>query len=444
MAIRSLTNGSFGAGRNGGSAAKRWSIAAAVIVFGALAMPTQAQAQTGTSLPTIRKSIVEGGEIRDNHVGIVTGGPAGVYARLGADMVRLLDDRPGRRLRISAVMGSGSVANLDDLRNLPGISFAILQGDVLDAYAGDRDQYQWLDQNIRYVGRLHNELLHVVVREDLLRDGASDVCALAGRRINVGGAGSGTRITANRVFNEMLGLGVVFDAAATEEGLEQLSKRQVDAVAFVVGPPAPIFANDRAAKTFADDRLAFLPVPASVLATGCGSGTARPRGEPTVYEDAALTGEHYPQLIAADRRIATLAVPAVLAAYRFEETTSPRARATATLIQSYLSRGADPLDGFGRLGGGFATQWCGLDLIAPVARWRRHEAVEAWLQRNRGRNAPTVVECRKGKLDRSFCASHEGKAEEFRKRMAEVDPRLTMQDPAYMSRFAAFIARECP
>lgn len=430
--------------RGGDRTSKRRRIRLAVAAAAIGLTTTQGAAQAEPGLPIIRKTPTEAAEIRANHVGIVTGSPTGVYARLGADMVRLLDDRVDRSLRISAVMGSGSVNNLDDLRNLPGISLAILQGDVLDAYAADRAQYQWLDQNIRYVGRLHAELLHVVVREDLLREGSGDVCALAGRRINVGSPGSGTRITATRVFGEILHLGVTFDPASTEEGLEQLATRRVDAVAFVVGPPAPIFANDRAAKIFADDRLAFLPVPAEILEKGCSPAAGRPHRESTVYEDAALTGADYPQLIPADRRIPTLAVPAVLAAYRFDETAAARARATATFIQTYLTRGADPVAGFGRAGGGFASQWCGLDLAAPVKRWRRHEAVEAWLQSNRGADTTTVVRCRQETADRSICVSNEAKAEAFRRHMLEIDPRANPQDPSYMSKFAAFLARECP
>ena len=147
---------------------------ATALAIAVLTTPTAAQ--TGAALPTVRKSAAEVEEIRANHVGIVTGAPSGVYARLGADMVRLLDDRAGRSLRISAVTGSGSVNNLDDLRNLPGISLAILQGDVLAAYGADRAQHQWLDQNIRYVAPLHREQLHQLVREELHGAESNGIC----------------------------------------------------------------------------------------------------------------------------------------------------------------------------------------------------------------------------------------------------------------------------
>lgn len=425
------------AGAERGRTGRRWrgrvaGACAAVVCVGASAVTAQT-----TGLPTIRKTGVEAEEIRTNHVGIVTGAPTGVYARLGGDMVRLLDDRAGRKLRISATMGSGSVNNLDDLRNLPGISLAIVQGDVLDAYAADAEQYAWLGQNVRYVGRLHNELLHVVVRE-----GTHDVCDLAGRRINVGSPGSGTRITVQRVFNDLLGLGVVFDAAATEEGFEQLSKQRVDAMAFVVGPPAPIFAGDRTANTFAEQRLALLPITVATLEKGCPGVNRRGRSEATVYEEVALTSQHYPQLIAPNQTIPTLAVPAVLAAYRFDDDKAPRARATATFIQSYLARAADPIEGFGRPGGGFSAQWCGLDVAAPVKRWQRHDAAEVWLKAN-GQRVRTSVACSPKTVDKSFCLSDEGKAEEFRRRMTESGSGLGPTDPAYMAKFVKFVLAEC-
>ena len=56
-------------------------------------------------------------------VGIISGGVAGTYVRVASDLANVLDK--GDDLRVLAVLGKGSVQNIDDLLYLRGIDIAI-------------------------------------------------------------------------------------------------------------------------------------------------------------------------------------------------------------------------------------------------------------------------------------------------------------------------------
>ncbi|HSI41082.1 MAG TPA: TAXI family TRAP transporter solute-binding subunit [Xanthobacteraceae bacterium] len=416
-----------------------------LFVLLALLLPAGGAARAQSAMPTLERAPAERKSIRDNHVGIVTGLPGGIYAQLGADMLRLLDDRKGQTLRLSALIGAGSVNNLDDLNNLPGVSLAILQGDVMEAYAAE-PQFRWLQGNIRYVGRLHTEVLHLVSRRDVMAGGGGTVCALAGRRINVGGLGSGTAITVRKVLNDMLGLGVTLDTAASSEAFDQLAGRSIDAMAYVVGRSAPFFSRDRVPERFANDGLDWMSLPRSVLEQGCGGRPPRVSRDATVYEDVTLTDADYPQLIAAGQGVPTIGVPAVLAAYRFDSAGSLRAKATSAFIDRLLSRAADPAMGLGAAGRGFDRNWCGVDLAAPVRVWQRHEAAERWLVGNAtaATPRPTLIACAPARPVPLYCQSDAAKAAEFNRRLGAAGRQLAPNDPAYLGEFARFVQRECP
>ncbi len=365
-----------------------------------------APASAQSSLPKIDKSVADRQMIRDNVVGIVTGNADGIYAEMGQDLGRLLDDRARQSLRVTVQLGLGSVGNLDDLRNLPGVSLAIVQGDVLEAYAADRAQQANLQQNIRYVSRLHTEILHVVTRKDVIKDAGKTICALRGRAINVGGLRSGTAITVRKVFNEMLGLNVSLDPASANEAFDQLAARKVDAVAYMVGRSAKFFSRLDLAKRFNSnvDSFEWLTAPAALLETDC-AGQPIPR-ESNVYEPTTLSNADYPSLISPGTTVESIGAPAVLAAYRFDDPSSARSRATERFIERFFAQAASA-DGLGRAGRGYNINWCGVDLAAPPRSWQRHDAAAKALGQQ---GASRKIVC--APLP-AFCASDQSKKAEF-------------------------------
>ncbi len=408
--------------------------------------PLAGPARGADALPQIRKSAHDTEALRRNFVGIVTGGPTGVYAALGNDLLRLLNDRKAETLRLGALIGSGSIDNLDDLWNLPGVALAIVQGDVLSAYGADPDQFKWLNTNVRYVGRLHTEVLHVLVRKDAVPKGARTVCALRGKRINVGGLGSGAKITVDRVFNGMLGLGVTLDLASLAEAFDQLADGRVDALAYVVGRPAPVFTDEKVAKRFAGGSLDWLDAPRALLDAGCDGAPPRDRGDGAIYEPVSLTSADYPALIREGRTVDTIGVPAVLASYRFEDRRNGRAAATATFVGQFFARAADPEGGLGRAGGNYSRAWCGVDLAAPVGGWQRDESAADWLATNAraARPLPTRVDCLSapGAVP-SFCRSKGEVVAEFNRQQRAAGKPTDPGDPDYLMAFADWNRRTC-
>ena len=424
----------------------RW-LAAALLAIGLVVAPLAAsRAHAVEGLPQIRKSPRDTEALRRNFVGIVTGGPTGVYAALGNDLLRLLDDRKAGTLRLAAMIGSGSINNLDDLWNLPGVSLAVVQGDVLSAYAADPDQFKWLNGNVRYVSRLHTEVLHVLVRRDAVSKGARTICALRGKRLNVGGLGSGAKITVDKLFNGLLGLGVTLDPASLNEAFDQLADGRVDALAYVVGRPAPVFADEKLARRFAGGSLDWLDAPRSLLDAGCDGRPPRDRQESAIYEGVTLTAADYPALIREGRTVDTIGVPAVLAAYRFEDHRNGRGAATATFVQQFFARAADPESGLGRPGGGYSHAWCGVDLALPVGGWQRDESAADWLAAN-GRAVspmPTRIDCLSGPGGvPAFCRAKGELVTEFNRQQRVAGKSIDPGDPDYLMAFADWNRRTC-
>src|SRR5580693_5596799 len=97
-------------------------------------------------------------------VGVITGMEGGTYARTGADLTILDDDA----LRVLPTLGKGSLQNLSDILYLRGIDIGFVQADAL-TYAKQHDMFPNLTQSIRYIAKLYDEEIHVLVRKDIVK-----------------------------------------------------------------------------------------------------------------------------------------------------------------------------------------------------------------------------------------------------------------------------------
>jgi uncharacterized protein len=125
-------------------------------------------------------------------VEIETSGTAGISLRMVEDLANLIDD--GATRRVLPVVGKGSLQILTDLKYLRGIDMAMLQTDVLD-YAKEQRLYPGIESSLTYISKLHTEELHLVARPEI-----KNISELANQKVNVDLRGSGTSITASRVF----------------------------------------------------------------------------------------------------------------------------------------------------------------------------------------------------------------------------------------------------
>src|SRR6266496_4118224 len=253
---------------------KLCSVTAFVALIGALHTPSAIAADQAVA--AINRGVVE----------LETSGAAGISVRIAEDLAKLIDD--GATRRVVPVVGKGSLQNLADLKYLRGIDLAILQVDVLD-YAKEQRLFPGFYASLSYIAKLYNEEFHLLAGPDI-----KSVGDLANKKVNVDLRGSGTAITANRLFTS-LKIPVTVTNDSQEVALDKLRRGEIAALAFVAGKPAPLFMGLKG-----DDGLHFLAVPFNQAAN-------------SAYSPTRLTATDYPGLVPQGRAVDTVAVGSVLA-----------------------------------------------------------------------------------------------------------------------------------
>src|ERR1700730_2292541 len=260
----------------------------------------------------IARSAIPAADPNDVNRGVVeleTAGSAGISVRMAEDLASVIND--GATRRIVPVVGTGSLANLADLKHLRGIDMAILQIDALD-YTKEQRLSPGIEGSITYIAKLHNEEFHLLARREI-----QSVADLANKKVNVDLRDSGTAITASRLFS-MLKLPVTMTNDRQEVALEKLKRGEVAALAFVAGRPAPFFTNLNA-----DGGLLFLAVQFS-------------SGFVAAYVPTGLTTADYPGLVAQDLPIETIAVGVVLVVANLEQIPE-RYRNVANFVDAFFT-----------------------------------------------------------------------------------------------------------
>lgn len=294
----------------------------------ALAVPAAAQSPNPN---TARQE-----QINQGTVGIVSGGVAGTYVRIAADLASVLDD--GDNLRILPVIGKGSVQNITDILYLRGIDIGIVQSDVL-AYARRQRLLPSVETLVQYIAKLYDEELHV-----LGGPGVQRLEDLAGKPVNIDLRGSGTAMTAALLFED-LGIQIQPQHATQDLALERLKRGEIAALVYVAGKPARLFTG-----VPADAGLRLLPVPATpaLLET---------------YLPATFVPADYPGLVVGEP-VETLAVGAVMAVYAWQPGTE-RHRKVARFVEAFFAKFPSFLQPPRH------PKWREVNLAAQVPGWTR-------------------------------------------------------------------------
>jgi TRAP-type uncharacterized transport system substrate-binding protein len=267
---------------------------------------------------------------------------------MAEDLANLIDDGATRRL--VPVIGKGSMQNLFDLKYLRGIDMTIVQTDVLD-YAKEQKLLPGLESSLTYISRLYNEEFHV-----LAGPGINSIGDLANRKVNFDLRGSGTAITAGRVFDSLkIPVTVVNDNQ--EIALDKLRGGEIAALVFVAGKPAPLFARLRD-----DTTLHFVAVPFTEAVSH-------------TYAPAPLTSADYPSLVTEGQSVDTIAVGSVLAVAELRQLPE-RDRNVANFVDVFFT-GFQSL-----LTPGHHPKWQEVNVGADFPGWRRYAPAEQWLSKN--------------------------------------------------------------
>lgn len=171
---------------------------------------------------------------------IGTGGETGVYYPTGGAVAKVVNENTGN-LRVTAGTSKGSVDNINSL--LSGqIDFGIAQSDAqYNAFTGQGPWEGNPEEELRHVMSLYPEMVTLVAAADAGIDSVED---LAGKRVNLGQPGSGTRNNAMMVL-QAAGLSPSdlqqADELAAKEAPRILQDNRLDAFFYTVGHPAGAF-----------------------------------------------------------------------------------------------------------------------------------------------------------------------------------------------------------
>ncbi len=183
--------------------------------------------------------VITGCTPQKQFLSIATGGTGGVYYPLGGALAQILN-KDIRNMEASARVTGASVANANLLATAgaEGVEIAFLQNDI--AYYSFNGLEMFKDRKndqIRGIATLYPEVIQLIATE---ASGIRTVRDLAGKRVAVGAAGSGTEANARQV---LAAFGVEYTALAKVEYLPfgdataQIRDGHLDAAFVTAGTP---------------------------------------------------------------------------------------------------------------------------------------------------------------------------------------------------------------
>lgn len=317
-----------------------------LLLAGLLALPATALAQSAAQIQLTQRT----NEANAGTVGIIAGGVDGTYIRIAADLAAVLDR--GNELRVIAMLGKGSIQNIQDIILLRGVDIGIVQSDAL-AFARRNRLVPGVESQIQYIAKLYDEEIHLLVRP-----GIGGLAELEGQVVNVDVAGSGTAMTASLVF-EALGIRPRFANEVQDLALTRLRAGEIAGMVFVAGRPARLFAT-----VPPGTGLRFLPIPPTPALM-------------ETYLPGILAAADYPALIPEGSSVETIAVGAVMAVYAWPPG-HERHRKVARFVEALHARFPDFLRPPRH------PKWREVNLAAQVPGWVRfdHTAGQRPARRN--------------------------------------------------------------
>jgi TRAP-type uncharacterized transport system substrate-binding protein len=279
-------------------------------------------------------------------IGLAGGLLEGAPIRLATDIARVVND--GGVMHVLPIVTRGPTENVNDLLYLKGVDAAIINSDSLEAY---KSQVPRIQRRITYITSLFPSELHIFVRPEIgsLQD-------LVGKKVNFNTQGTAAAYSGPLIFSR-LGIEVEKMFIPHPVALEQMRRGEVAGVVFVTSKPVDAFVKGKWEAGFK-----LLPVEYD-----------------SKFEDYYLPSsfdfKDYPNIIAKEERIATIAVPTILTAYNWRPG-SDRYRRVARFVDDLFSRVNKLQEP------GFDTKWKEINLSTKVPGLERFRAAQEWLNRS--------------------------------------------------------------
>lgn len=168
---------------------------------------------------------------------LATGGTSGVYFPLGGAIANTLGDKSKGDVSVTAQATGASGENMR-LVQAGEVDFAIVQNDVADSAFNGTEPFKTKLDNVRALGRLYPEYLHVVASKN---SGIKSLEDFKGKKISVGARGSGNEVNCRQIFDfyglDYKNLEPIF--LPYGETADQFKDRQIDGFVFTIGTPNP-------------------------------------------------------------------------------------------------------------------------------------------------------------------------------------------------------------
>jgi uncharacterized protein len=275
-------------------------------------------------------------------MGIVTGGASGTYIKIGED-IKTIAEPSG--ISLTVMESAGSIQNVFDVRKKRGVQLGIVQSDVLEYIRdiSDDQELKGIAAKLAAVYPLYKEEVHLLGGFE-----TKSLADLNGKKVAIGPERSGTYLTAKTIFH-LTGVKPGQEVfLGGKEALEGLRKGEVDAMFYVAGAPATLFAES----TTADDKFQLVPL-----------------------DDKALDGYLTTTIAAGTYKwqegdVKTVAVKAVLMTFNYTGEQCQNVAKVAKIIRE----NKDYLDTSGH------PKWKEVKLDEALPKWPQYECVAATQQ----------------------------------------------------------------
>jgi uncharacterized protein len=283
--------------------------------------------------------------INDSIVTVLSGNRDGDSLGIVYDLSEVLDD--GDNLRVLPVVGKGSAQNITDVLLLRGIDMGITNSNLLNHYAKTGELGD-IKNRLTYIAKLFNEEMHVVAGNNI-----NELTDLNGKSVNFGEVGSGTQVTAELVF-QALNIHVNEVNMAQPDAINAIKDGRIAASILITGKPSSFIKTLSRA-----DGLKLVPI----------AFTA-----PLVndYYPAELDHADYPNLIADNERVDTVANCAVIIAFNWPQN-SDRYAKVAKFVDAFF----DHFDDFRKAPR--RKKWMDVNFAATLEGWQRFPAAQDWI-----------------------------------------------------------------
>jgi uncharacterized protein len=326
-------------------------------------------------------------KLNQNTVTVISGNPNGTYLYLAYDMSAVLDD--GDELRVLPVIGKGGYQNVMDVLHLRGVDLCITQSNIMTYLKETGEMGPNIENRLAFITRLYNEEMHV-----LAGPGINSLKELSGKKVNFSDIGSGTQFSTRQIF-KLLGVQPQEVNMGQADGYQKVKSGEIAATVLIAGKPTGSFAKFKL-----EPGMKLLPVPyAEVLEED--------------YLPAKLTHADYPNLIAKDESVNSVAIASVLAAYNWPRDTD-RYRRVALFVDAFFTKFAQF-----RLPARH-SKWKEANINSSLRGWKRFPAADEWLAKNASRTVaggfaidPAIVRAQAAKAAPNDPAAQERLFKEF-------------------------------